>query len=181
MPEQHFGFTGCLGIQFFDSPLSLYITTKATFGTLPSLYLYLRYLQHTCCSIDHQVLPDQPLPREAEDSSRCGKYPMDVPLLTSHQKVWFGRFYLCVRASWETLYRTLASFELAVECFTFWSLFKSCFSTFPSIAFVCFSAAFSIAFVCFWKAFPNGKYVNFACSVTLIWSGGSIYTPVKYK
>ena len=150
MPEQRFGFTGCLGIQFFDSPLSSYITTKATFGTLPSLYLYLRYLRHTCCSIDHQVLPDQPLPREAEDSSRCGKYHMDVPLLTSHQKVLFGMFYLCVRASWETLYQTLASFELVVESL-FWSFdlcLKVVFRPFLQLPLFFFSAAFSIAFVC---------------------------------
>ena len=35
-------------------------------------------------SIGRQVLPTQPLPREAEDFPRDGKYSKDVPLLT-HQ------------------------------------------------------------------------------------------------
>ena len=33
-----------------------------------------------CCSIGHQVLPTQSLPREAEDFSRGSKYPKHVPL-----------------------------------------------------------------------------------------------------
>ena len=35
-----------------------------------------------CCSIGHQILPIQPLPREAEDFPRGGKYLKDVPLPT---------------------------------------------------------------------------------------------------
>ena len=35
-----------------------------------------------CYAIDHKVLPTQPLPREAEDFPRGGKYPKDVRLPT---------------------------------------------------------------------------------------------------
>ena len=36
-----------------------------------------------CCTIGHQVLPTQPLPREAEDFHRGGKYPKHMPLPTN--------------------------------------------------------------------------------------------------
>ena len=39
----------------------------------------------------------------------------------------------------------------------------------------------SIVFVCFTKAFLNEEYVNLACSITLLWSGGSISSPVRYS
>ena len=64
MPEQPLVFTGCLSIQFFDSPLTLaqsLCSTCASYGT-------------PCRSIAHQLLPIQPLPREAEDFPRGGKY-----------------------------------------------------------------------------------------------------------
>ena len=44
-----------------------------------------------------------------------------------------------------------------------------------------FFSCSSIASVCFSKAFPNGQYANLACSVTLLWWGGSISSPVRFS
>ena len=53
----------------------------------------------SCCSIAHQLLPTQPLPREAGGFTRGGKYVKQVPLstyLVSHQncKTWQVLFYV---------------------------------------------------------------------------------------
>ena len=50
-----------------------------------------------------------------------------------------------------------------------------------SIAFICFLPYSSIGFNCFSKDFPNGEYVNLACSVTLLWSEGSIPSSVRHS
>ena len=48
------------------------------------------------------------------------------------------------------------------------------------IASICFLPWPSIVFTCFSNASPRGKYVNLACSITLFWPGGNIYSPEKY-
>ena len=47
------------------------------------------------------------------------------------------------------------------------------------IAFIYFSSWSSIFFVYVSKSFPNIEYPNLACSVTLLWSGGSISSPAR--
>ena len=49
------------------------------------------------------------------------------------------------------------------------------------VLFFCFSPWYSIASACFWKFFPEGEYVNLACSITLLWSEGSISSPLRYS
>ena len=39
----------------------------------------------------------------------------------------------------------------------------------------------SIVFVCFSKALPKKEYANWTSSITLLWSGGSIFSPVRYS
>ena len=39
----------------------------------------------------------------------------------------------------------------------------------------------SIVFVCFSKAFPNGEYINLACSIICLWLEGNISSPVRYS
>ena len=39
----------------------------------------------------------------------------------------------------------------------------------------------SISFVCFSNALPREEYVSLACSIILLWSEGSIYSPVGYS
>ena len=39
----------------------------------------------------------------------------------------------------------------------------------------------SIAFVCLSKAFPNGEYANLASLIIILWSGGNIFSPVRYS
>ena len=56
----------------------------------------------------------------------------------------------------------------------------NCFSC-SSSAFICFSPSSSIVFIYFSNALPMGKYVNLACSITLLWFRGSIFSPVRYS
>ena len=37
----------------------------------------------------------------------------------------------------------------------------------------------STVFVCFSKPFPKGEWTNLACSITFLWSGGSISSPAR--
>ena len=81
MPKQsYFLLTGCLGIQFFylslTQPVSLHLSPnhllcsiRVTYGT-------------PCQAISHEVLPTQPLPREAEYFLRGDRYPKHVSLLS---------------------------------------------------------------------------------------------------
>ena len=46
---------------------------------------------------------------------------------------------------------------------------------------ICFFPCSSFVFVCFSKAFRNGEYANLACSITLLWSVGSISSPARYS
>ena len=45
----------------------------------------------------------------------------------------------------------------------------------------CFITWSSIVFICFSNALPRGEYINFACSITLLWSDVSISSPVRYS
>ena len=67
LSNPYFLLTGCLGIQFFAYPslCSTCVTYRAP-----------------CHAAGHQVLPNQPLPREAEDFPRGNNHPKHVPLLT---------------------------------------------------------------------------------------------------
>ena len=78
----YFLLTGCLGIQFFDSPPSPTQPTRLSLVTYPSLCSTCMTYRTPCHSIGHQVVPTQPLPREAEDFPRGGKHSKHVPLLT---------------------------------------------------------------------------------------------------
>ena len=75
--------TGCLGIQFcFFSPPFLTQSVRLPLVTYPSLCSTCVTYRTLCNAIGHQVLPTQPLPREAEDFPRGDKYFKHVPLLT---------------------------------------------------------------------------------------------------
>ena len=43
----------------------------------------------------------------------------------------------------------------------------------------CFLSCPSIGFVCFSKAFPNGEYLNLACSIIFLSLEGNIFSPVR--
>ena len=60
--------TGCLSIQFFDSPLKQ--SVKTTMATYLSLCSTCVTYGTSCHAISHQVLPTQPIPREEEDFPR---------------------------------------------------------------------------------------------------------------
>ena len=64
MLKQPLTFTGCSGIQFFNSPFHLCDLRDA----MPLHWL--------------QVLPTQPIPRKTEDFHRSGKYFKHEPLFT---------------------------------------------------------------------------------------------------
>ena len=49
------------------------------------------------------------------------------------------------------------------------------------MAFIIFFPCSLNVFVCFSNALPSGQYVNFACSVILLWSDGNISSPVIYS
>ena len=76
-------FLDCSDIQFFHSPPFPNTVSQATFGYLPLTAQHLCDLQNTMRPASScQVLPTQPLPREAEDYPRSGKDSKHVPLLT---------------------------------------------------------------------------------------------------
>ena len=92
-------FTGCSSIQFLIH--RLFQTQSVRSPLLPSHSLLNTCVTYgtSCCSIAHQLLPTQPLPREARDFTRGGKYVKQVPLstyLVSHQncKTWQVLFYV---------------------------------------------------------------------------------------
>ena len=59
------------------------------------------------------------------------------------------------------------------------SLFYSGFKAFK--ASTCFIPWPSIVYICFSNVLPRGEYVNFACSIILLWSNGNIPSPVRYS
>ena len=79
LSNPYFLLTGCLGIQFlFHSPFPTQSVRLplVTYLSLCSTCVTCRMLCHV---IGHQVLPTQPLPREAEDFTRGDKYFKHVP------------------------------------------------------------------------------------------------------
>ena len=77
-----FLFTGCLGIQFFDLPPFSQQSITLPLVTYPLLCSTSVTCKMTCLSIGHQVLPTQPLAREAGNFPRGSKHSTHVPLLT---------------------------------------------------------------------------------------------------
>ena len=78
----YFLFTGCLSIRFFESSLIPTRSVRLPLVTYPSLWNTCVAYRTPCHSTGHQVLPTQPLPREAEDFPRGGKHSKHVLLLT---------------------------------------------------------------------------------------------------
>ena len=75
----YFLLTGCLGIQFFDSPSFQTQSVRLPLVTYPSLCSTSVTYRMLCHATGHQVLPTQLLPREAEDFPRGDKYLKHVP------------------------------------------------------------------------------------------------------
>ena len=75
-------YFSCSGIQFFNSPPFLTQSVRLPLVTYPSLCSICATYRMPCHVIGHQVLPTQPLPREAEDFPRGGSHPKHMPLLT---------------------------------------------------------------------------------------------------
>ena len=72
-------FLDCLGIQFFYSPLRQPVRLHlATYHSLCSICVTYRT---KCHANGHQVLPTQPLSREAKDFPMGGKHLKHVPLI----------------------------------------------------------------------------------------------------
>ena len=72
------------------------------------------------------------------------------------------------------------------EVIDFWSVPKICFSTLFSAAFIYFSPWSSTVYVCFFQVFPEKEnaysiIILWACSVFLLWLGGSNFLPLKYS
>ena len=82
LSNPYFLFTGCLGIQFFDSPPFPTPSVRLPLVTYPSLCSTCVTYRMLCHAISHKVLPTQPLPGEAEDCPRGDNHPKHVPLLT---------------------------------------------------------------------------------------------------
>ena len=79
----YFLHTGCIGIHFCDSPPIPTQSVRLPLVTYPSLCSTCVIYKTPCRASGHQVLPTQPLPREAEDFLRGDKYFKHVPLLTN--------------------------------------------------------------------------------------------------
>ena len=75
-------FTRCSSIQLFNSPSFPNTVRQDTYGTLSLTLRYFCYFGMQSYSIDHQVLPIQLLPREAENFPRRSNYPKDMALPT---------------------------------------------------------------------------------------------------
>ena len=75
MLEQPLDFTGCSSIQFFSLLLSLTQLVRLPGVTYHLLCSTCMTYGKLCHAIGHQVLPTQPLPKEAEDFPRGNKYP----------------------------------------------------------------------------------------------------------
>ena len=78
LSNPYFLLTGCLGIQFIDSP-PFPDAVRLTMVTYPSLCSTCVTYRTPCHAIGHQLLPTQPLPKEAEDFPRGGRYFKHVP------------------------------------------------------------------------------------------------------
>ena len=79
LSNSYFLLTGCLGIQFFDSPPFPTQSVRLPLVTYPSLCSTCVTYRAQCHAIGHQVLPTRLLPREVEDFRRGDKYFKHVP------------------------------------------------------------------------------------------------------
>ena len=70
----YFLLTGCLGIQFFNLLPFPTQSARLPLVTYPSLCSTCVTYRTPCHAIGHQVLPTQPIPKEAEDFPRGDKY-----------------------------------------------------------------------------------------------------------
>ena len=59
------------------------------------------------------------------------------------------------------------------------SFFSSGFKAFKVST--CFIPWSSFVFICFSNSLSRAEYVNFACSIILLWSDGNITSPVRYS
>ena len=75
----YFLLTGCIRIQFFNSPLTQ--SVRPPMVTYPSLCSTCVTYRTSCHAIGHQVLPTQPLPTEEEDFPRGERHFKRVPPL----------------------------------------------------------------------------------------------------
>ena len=82
LSNPYFLLTGCLGIQFFDAPPFPTQSVRLPLVTYPSLCSTCVTYRTPCHAIGHQVLPTQPVPREAEYFLRGDKHFKNVALLT---------------------------------------------------------------------------------------------------
>ena len=73
LSNPYFLLTGCLGIQFSDSPYFSTQSVRLPLFTYPSLCSTCVTHRTPCHAMCWQVLPTQPLPREAEDFPRTDK------------------------------------------------------------------------------------------------------------
>ena len=87
MLQQPLLFTGCSSIQFFNSALSQTYLVRPHLVASTSLCILCVTYWTLCHVIGYQVLPTQPLSREAAGFPRGGKYFDHVPLLT--QLIYF--------------------------------------------------------------------------------------------
>ena len=86
------GETGCLGNPYFTYwlpkhpvfwfTLTLTQSVRLLMVAYPSLCSICVTYRTLCCAIGHKVLPNQPLPREAEDFPRSDNHSNHVPLPT---------------------------------------------------------------------------------------------------
>ena len=79
LSNPYFLLTGSSGIQFFDSLPSPTQSVRLPLVTYPSLCSACVTYRTLCHAIGHQVLPNQPLPREVEDFPRGDKHFKHVP------------------------------------------------------------------------------------------------------
>ena len=109
-------FLDCLGIQFFSSLSFPTQSVKLILVTYSSLCSTCVTYRTPCHASDHHLLPNQPLPREAEDFPRGEKYFKHVSLLTyliyfSPKGVYMAGSIYVLRSP----HRTLISFSLVLN------------------------------------------------------------------
>ena len=97
-----FFFFECLGIQFFNSLPFLTQSVRLPLVTYPSLCSTYATYGTLCHAIGHQVLPTQPLPREAKDFPRGDNHSKHNPLLTYLawlQPIYFNLKFVFIRVN----------------------------------------------------------------------------------
>ena len=102
LPVLFFFFFECLGIQFFNSLPFLTQSVRLPLVTYPSLCSTYATYGTLCHAIGHQVLPTQPLPREAKDFPRGDNHSKHNPLLTYLawlQPIYFNLKFVFIRVN----------------------------------------------------------------------------------